>query len=141
MENKRALFLIENSNLSDHDKEFLLTHLNVYEDMLGTVTTELTFKKEMLAGIKKDLEEFNVSRKQLVNQFNIAWKQTEQVKSVLDELQKVNEELKLIKEGLDSSAKQSIAKSYEQIYYIEYKLRKAVESINMIDFSKIRQTV
>lgn len=41
MENKRALYLIERSNMSDKDKEFLKTHIENYEVLLNSIYHDL----------------------------------------------------------------------------------------------------
>ena len=43
MENKRAVFLIDQSDLSEKDKEFLKKHLEAYEFFLKTVSDESVY--------------------------------------------------------------------------------------------------
>ena len=51
MENKRAFYLIERSNMSDKDKFFLKTHIERYEDLLNSLVQDL----EMLKTINESL--------------------------------------------------------------------------------------
>lgn len=46
MEHKRAKFLIENSNLSDKDKNFLLTHLEMVDNRLNSLAIEIMNLKD-----------------------------------------------------------------------------------------------
>lgn len=48
MENTRALFLIDKSDLSDKNKEFLKTHIGIYDDKLKSLMIETMRLKDII---------------------------------------------------------------------------------------------
>ena len=48
MENTRAIYLIENSQLSEKDKYFLLTHIETYSDANKSLEVEIMTLKDII---------------------------------------------------------------------------------------------
>ena len=90
MENKRALFLVEKSDLSEKDKEFLKTHLTLYRDREESLLYEVMLAKDELDGYKKSISHYLSDH---INASILLEAAIEKMQFLIDEIDKTENQL------------------------------------------------
>lgn len=112
MESTRAEFLIRNSEMSDRDKDFLVSYIRLCNDIMQSNAFDMSVMEKKIKAI--DSDEFNKIKR-----------------AILIQLSKLGKEL--------DSMTETTAKTEEEfsLDYCRYKIKKVVEFVNAIDLHKL----